>query len=327
MPTEQRVDMNECVVEQIKARGLGSRYDAGETASFARELEWIQAQAIEAKFPELVGVNLVPIIGGAVFPGARAHTFRNVTGFGEAELLEGMTPEDFPAVDVQGKETTGTFRNFGVKYHVTIEDLKAKLSMSIDVEAQKGKIARKVSEQKLDRLILTGGGPFTGLLQDASSIDDTSGDDWETGTEAGDVAAVLATFRRVLKNARVATNGVFQSYDFILSTLQWEKMALFIPATTAGGGMTVMDFLLRYVPGVRSITHCNRCDGAGAGGKDRMLAYPRDPEVLDCLVPERFTQFAPQLEGMTFTTYCSGKYGGIRIYHPKAIRRVDVTMT
>lgn len=325
----QRLDMNFCVDMQLKARGL--KFDVGETAAFARELEYLQAEAIREEFPEYTGLTLVPLVGNAIPPGARIHTYREIKGFGEAELLENMSPEDFPTAEVQGSEISGKFRSVGAKYNVTIEDLRAAAQMQIQVDSEKASNARNAVEGKLDRLILAGApGVFNGLLADASSTDDTTSagtPDFETGVEATDVATILKTFRTMVNNTVIATKGRFKDLDFVVSTAVWTKLGLFVPSTTAGGGMTVMDFLLKYVPGVRSITHNPRLDGAGAGGKDRMLGYPRDPKVLDALVPIRFEQFAPQLEGMQFTTYCHAKFGGIRIKHPKAIRRCDVTVT
>ncbi len=327
----KRFDMNQCVLTQVRAHGLEQVYDANEVATFSKELEWLQAGAVEAKFPELKGLSLVPVVGGGIFPGARTHAYREVSGFGEAEILDTMAPEDFGTAEVTGSETTGVFRSIGAKYIVSIEELRAKPSMTIDIEAQKGALVRKVIEQKLDRIVLgtkTGlNGPFKGLIHDDNSIDDTSSDDWETGTEAGDVAAILATFRRVRNAQFLATAGLFPDLDFVLSTKQFMKMGLFVPSTTVGGGTTVGNFLLQYVPGIRSISHCSRLDNAVSTNVDRLLAFPRDPEVLDFLIPTRFEQWAPQLTGMAFTTYCAAKVGGLRIKHSKAIRRADVTMS
>lgn len=333
MSTIQRLDMVDCVGSQIRAKGLGSRYDANETAVFARQLEWIQAEVVETKYVGLTALTLVPVMGGAIPLGARTHAWREVDGFGEAEMLDLMTPEEFGTAEIRGKENTGKFRGIGAKYIYSIEDLRAQPSLSFDIGAERAKLARRVIEEKLDRLVMgnqagTGDSAiFPGLLTDSSSTDSTNSDDWETGTEAGDVAAILATFRKMVKDGFVDTKGLYADFDFVVSTKQWSKLSLFVPSTTVGGGTTVQDFLLNHVPGVRSITYSNRCDAAGAGGKDRMLGFPRDPEILDCLVPVRFEQFAPQLDGMSFTTFCAAKYGGLRVKQVKAIRRADVTMT
>jgi hypothetical protein len=329
-----RFDMQECVTNQLACNGLSRVYDAGESATFTKELEYLQAGAVEAKFPELKGLQLVPVVGGGIFPGARTHRWLEVKAFGEAELLDTMAPEDFPSAEANGTENTGVFRSIGAKYIVSIEDLRAKPSMTIDVEAQKGRAVRKSMESLIDKIVFGGAattiGPFKGLLHDTNSQDDTVAagtPDWETGVEATDAATVIKTFRAVRDAAFAATGGTFEDYDFVVSTKMKLKLGLFLAATTVGGGTTVQDFLLKYVPGVRSISFSARLDVAGAGGKDRMLAFPRDPEVLDFLIPTRFEQWAPQLSGMAFTTYCAAKVGGLRIKHPKAIRRCDVTVT
>lgn len=330
----KRLDMHDCVATQIRSAGLSYLFDAGETATFSKELEYLQAGAVEAKFPEMKGLMLVPVVGGGIMPGARTHRYLEVSTFGEAEILETMAPEDFPSAEVQGAETTGVFRSIGAKYIVTIEDLRAKPSMTLDVEQQKGRAVRKSIESLLDKIVFGSAsgtnGPFKGLLHDNNSQDDTTAagtPDIETGVEATDATTLIKVFRTMRDAAFAATNGVFENYDFVVSTKVWLKLGAFLPSTTVGGGMTVKDFLLNYVPGIRSISYSSRLDAAGSGGKDRMLAFPRDPEVLDFLLPTRFEQFAPQLSGMAWTTFCAAKVGGLRIKHAKAIRRCDVTVT
>ncbi len=330
----KRIDMNDCIGSQIKARGLSSVFDANETAVFARELEAIQAGVIEKKFPALVGANIVPIAGGTIFPGARSHTYREVDAWGEADLLEEFSLDDFPSTGVKGSEVTGKFRSWGGKYSYSFEDLRAKPSLSWDPTAKKSEMCRRAMEEKLDKLIMgsaTGlNGPFKGILHNDNSQDDTTAcgtPDFESGTEATDVLVIIKTFRTMVAAARLATKGVYNDFDFVVSLAISIKLNLFIPATTVGGGTTVADFLLNHVQGVRSITSSPVLDAAGGSSKDRMLAFPRDPEVLDCLVPTRFEQFAPQLSGMNFVTPCHGKFGGLRIFQPLAIRRCDVTMT
>lgn len=326
-----RLDMYDCVRAQIQSRGLGTRYDANETATFARELEAIQAGVVEKKFPQLVGANLIPLTGAGIMPGARSHTYREIEGWGEAELLEEYTLEEFGTAEVRGAEQTGKFRSFGAKYIYTLEDLRARPSLTIDVPGNKAAVAVRVMEEKLDKLLLNAtSGPFTGLLNDANSQNDTTGagsPDFVTGVEATDVATIISTFRYMVNAAKIATLGAYSQFDFVVSLKIDTLLSLFVPSTTVGGGLTVADFLLNHVPGVRSITMCPRLDGAGAGGKDRMLCYPRDPEVLDAMVPIRREQFAPQLNGAAFVTAMHGKYGGLRIFQPLAIRRCDVTVS
>jgi hypothetical protein len=326
---KHRFDMNLAITTQLAASGL--RIDANETAVFLRELEFIQTELVEQVYPEYKGLTLVPISGGAILPGVRTVTYREIERFGEAELLENLADEDFPTADVVGREVSTPVRSVGSKYLTTIEDLRAAASMQISVDTEKGKMARRAIEGKLDRLVMSGGGPFNGLLTNASSQDDTAGAttagtaSWSTldFTVAGNSAKIVASLRYLADSAFKASKGAFEAFDFVMSTNAIATLGARMDPQYSD--KTIQDFILSSVPRIRSITHSARCNGAGASGVDRILAYPRDPQVIDCVLPIRFEQFAPQLSGMTFKTFCHAKYGGLRIKHPNMIRRFDVT--
>lgn len=322
-----KFDMLQCVSGQLANAGL--RFDAGETASFARELEYIQIEAIEAKYPEFKYASLVPIKTDAPV-GAQSHTYREVEGFGDAEFLENMAPEDFPTAEVKGDEQTGKFRSLGTKYSYSIEDLRRQSMMqSIKPTERKAATAKRVVESRFDRAVFNGGGPFAGLAQDASSQDDSA----LTGVNANWLALdftlaasadkVVNTFRAIADNAFNVSNGAFEEFDFVLSPKQWTYLGQ--RSAVTGSDKTIADYVIASVPRVRSMSFSGRLTGVGASGKDRMLAYPRDPQVLEAYIPIAFEQFPPQLRGMMFEIFCHAKYGGLRIYHPNMIRRADIT--
>ncbi len=325
-----KFDMLQCVSGQLANAGL--RFDAGETASFARELEYIQIQAIEAKYPEFKYASLVPIKTDAPV-GAQSHTYREVEDFGDAEFLENMAPEDFPTAEVKGAETTGKFRSLGTKYSYSIEDLRRESMMqSIKPTERKSKTARRVVESRFDRAVFGGGGPFSGLAQNANSVDDTTAagtagsSDW-TALDFADPAKrdadkIVNTFRYVADNAFTVSNGAFEQFDFVLSPAQFTFLGQ--RSAVTGSDKTIADYIMASVPRVRSISWTGRLTGISDSTHDRMLVYPRDPEVLEAYVPIAFEQFPPQLRGMVFEIFCHAKYGGLRIYHPNMIRRVDI---
>lgn len=315
-----KFDMNRCVASQLGAAGL--TYDAGETAAFSRELETIQAEAIEVKYPEYKYASLVPIKGDAM-PGSTAHTWREVEGFGDAEWLESGAPEDFGTTEVQGKENTGKFRNLGTKYHYNLDEIERAALMSIKPQEHKAKMARRVVESRFDRAVFDGvPGVFTGLAEDAASQDDTAliTGNWNTATPDN----LKDSIQAMADKAFVTSNGVFESFDFVFSPKQWTKLGKRLDTYS---DKTVADFILSSVPRVRSLSWSGRLAGKGTGGKDRILMFPRDPQVLEAYIPVAFRQLPPQFSGMVFTTYVIAKYGGLRVYHPNMIRRADTTIT
>lgn len=334
-PLIPRMSPAEHVDFQLKINGL--KFDAGETASFARELEYIQAALVEEKFPEFTYSSIVPIKTDAPM-GARSHTWREVRDIGQANMLDNMAPEDFGAAEVIGAENTGTFRSLGSKYLYSLEELRANQMMSIKTEVRKASAARRSIESALDRLVWLGNsaagfpsGPFLGLFQDGLSQNDqtaaTAGAAANTTWTSGDVATKASfVFRTLSDAAYVASRGAFDQFDFVVSLRVMTFLGNWVPATTAGTGLSIMNFILQSCPRVRSITACDRARGISGANADRILCFPRSPEVLEAYVPIAFEQFAPQLRGMVFETYCHAKYGGIRVYHPNMIRRCDVTV-
>lgn len=322
-----KFDMDRCVAAQCAAQG---NFDAGETASFARELEYIQAALVEEKFPEFTYSRIVPIKSDAPM-GARSHTWREVKDIGQAAMLENLAPEDFPTTEVIGNENTGVFRSIGAKYLYSVEELRANAMMSIKTETRKASTARKAIESFLDRSVWLGAGPFTGLLANGSSQDDTTAINaalaasttWTSGTLADKAANV---FRTMSDTAFVASKGAFDQFDFVVSLRVKTRLGNWVPATTAGTGLSIENFILSSCPRVRSISVCDRANAFTGANVDRILCFPRSSEVLEAYVPTPFEQFAPQLRGMVFETYCHAKYGGVRIYHPNMLRRTDVTV-
>jgi hypothetical protein len=317
-------------VIEAQCAGAGLRLDAGETAAFARELEDITAGLVEEKFPEYKALGLVPLKTNFA-AGAQFHTWREVKDIGKAAFMHMLAPEDFNTVEPMGIENTLPFRSIGVKYLYSVEELRAAALMQIKPDSRKASGARKAIEAALDLAVLgskTGlyGDAFKGLLHDDMSVDDTSSagtPNWDTGT----VDDIADTFRTMADNAFKLSKGTFTEFDFVLTTKAATKIGKWVPSTTAGLGKTVQEFVLNSVPRVRSISFSDRGAGQGASSKERILCYPRSPEVLEAALPIRFESFAPQLRGMVFETYNHAKYGGLRVYHPSMIRRCDVTAT
>ncbi len=330
-----KFDFHLCVDAQLKANGL--RFDANETAAFSRELEYVHNEVIEAKYPELKWRNVMPLKTGAPL-GMTAHRWFETDGFGEAAFLDNMATEDFPTAEVNGAENTGKIRSIGAKWHMTVEDLRAAQLMRVNVDAAKAKLVRRAIESTFDKAAFgtynTTPGGFKGLCHDDNSTDyATSVCNWFTeSTSGGDPFEILADVRGALEAAFIDTKGAFAQFDMVcppeIGVLLDRPM--FRTSTLDGDtietpiNMSIGQYMLATLPYLRSITKdCFRLANAG-NSKHRVLFYPRDPEVFDVFVPLDFEQFAPQLSGMCFTTHCHAKYGGIRMKHVKAVRRIDL---
>lgn len=321
----------------IVRHDCGPRFDANETAAFSRELEYVHAEVIEAKYPEFKGRNMVPIKSGAPL-GTTSHRWFEVDGFGKAKFLDNLATDDFPTQEVQGAENTGKVRSIGAKYMVTVEDLRASSMMKVNVETEKAKLARRSIESLIDQTIVgsaTGtNGAFKGIAHDDNSTAYSphasagSNGNWFTVMAAGTPEKVVHDVQTACEAAFIETKGAFQQFDLFvppeLGVLLSRPMSVLINSVRTNLLQNVGQYMLSSIPWLRSIsTDCFRLSGAGTSSKHRVLLYPREPEVLDFFIPLDLEQFAPQLSGMAFVTHLHSKVGGIRVKHKKAIRSFD----
>lgn len=313
----------------------GERFDANETAAFSRELEYVHAEVIEAKYPELKFRGIIPIKTGAPL-GATSHRYFEVDGFGSAKFLDNLATEDFPTAEVKGAEVTGKIRSFGAKWMMTVEELRAAALMRIKPDTEKAKNTKRAMETLLDQTVIgtrtgTKGG-FKGLLHDDNSTvysgTPTNWFDAVLGAQSKAPKDIVDDVRAIIDQAYLATKTAFSAFDLFLPPEL--DVLLDSPMYFAQGSdkqflnMSIRQYLLQNVARLRSISGDNyRFANAGASSKHRALCYPRDPEVLDAFIPLEFEQFAPEYSGMAFVTHCHGKYGGLRIKHVKAVMRAD----
>jgi hypothetical protein len=330
-----KIDFSHIVSAQLAARGL--RFDANETAAFSRELEYVHAEVIAAKYPEYKWRSIVPVKTGAPL-GATSHRWFEVDGFGSAKWLDNLATEEFPTAEVKGDEQTGKIRSMGAKYIVTVEELRAAAMMRTNVETEKQKLVRRSIEAQFDKAVFgtatgTNGG-FKGIAHDDNSTEYTpdatygSNGNWFTVSNAGTPEKIIHDIRGMVEAAKTATKNAFEQYDLFLcpelSYLLDRPMSVLINSVRTNLLQSTAKYALESIRGLRSITmDLHRLSGAGTSSKHRVLLFPREPEVVDAFVPLEFEQFAPQLSGMAFVTHCHAKYGGIRVKHPAAVQCMD----
>lgn len=316
--------MGDVVTRQLANAGL--KFDVGETAAFSRQLESIQAEIYRIQYPDFTWRALLPI-RSSIPLGARAHTYRMFEQFGEAEMLDNMGTEDFPTADSQGKEYTLAIKSLGAKYSYTVEDMRASQLMNVSLDAEKASAARRAIESKLDNLALLGaaGTPFTTGFANHPSLTtvtkgtQVSGTTWATAT----APEIFGDFNSLVTTGFAGTKGLYGKYDVVLGTAGYAKIAT--TPFNQYSDTSIMTYLMQSNPFIRSISYSPRLNTAGAGAKERVLCYVRDPDVLEVRVPIDFEQFAPQLSGMAFVTHCHAKFGGVAIRQPKACLFMDGT--
>jgi hypothetical protein len=90
-----------------------------------------------------------------------------------------------------------------------------------------------------------------------------------------------------------------------------------------GSDVTILQYILKTSPVLKTIDWLLELAGAGEGGADRAMAYTRDEQHITLEIPQAFEQFEAQQRGMEFEIPCHETTAGVIIYYPQAVAYAD----
>lgn len=321
-----RLDMNTALGRAISQ--MGYREDAGETALFSQQLLYVFTKTYDIEYPALKARTLIPV-NYEVGQGAETHRYYQFDSKGVAKLIDNYAT-DFPSAEVQGVQFASNVVGLGSSYQYSIQDLRAASMAKIDISAKKATAARGLIETRLDILAALGDSAtkIDGFLKDRAGTrvgsavtkgSQASGTTWTTATNDEILADLLALTKSVFVN----TKGIHTANQLLLGTAGYTKIAY--NRFNTFSDKSIMQYALENIPGLQAITHWPRLDTAGASSKETIVAYDRNPDVLELIIPQEFEQFPPQPEGLAFKINCHMRCGGVSVRYPLGISYMDGT--
>jgi hypothetical protein len=307
------------------SHALAARFDAGETAVMARELEHIEQQVTEVLYPDLYAMDFIPLIPG-VDAGAEIYTWRQEDLVGEAKVIANRG-EDLPTVDISLTENYVPIRSIGNSYSYTTQELRRFAEMkargsSIQLDVERAKKAREFIERKTDAVLFGGESGVTGLTGFANNtnvnLQTPAFGSWAT-----------ATAQQILADLQLAERTVFtQSKQRLMAdTILLDPVSYALAAQTPLGvnnDHTCLRFFLESAMSVKTVRPWWRLSTADAGGTGpRMICYKRDLSVLGGLVPLVFQAQPPQPRGLEFVIPAEARVGGTVVKRPLGVLYMD----
>lgn len=298
------------------------RIDANETLAFAREFEHIMSDVQMAEGIDLVARRIFPVIG-EVPPEDESFTYRQAQAVGKAKIGS-LRANDIPTVSLAGKEFAAVVKNVMMGYVYDVDELRKANKLGMSVDSMKGLACRRAIAETEEGVVFQGDtetglvGIFgaTGILNPARAGAHT----WD------DVAVVPADIIAdvdALYNATWdATRGKDAGDTLVVGTIGWRQLNAVYQSPTFKDD-TVMSFLLRTKPWLKSIEHAAWLDDIGASSKERTLLFKKDPSAIGVVTPLEFEQQAPQLSGWTFHVACRSKIGGVMVRKPRSVAYFD----
>lgn len=314
-------------VDKLRARldhlaltaGIETRTDANETALWARSLEDIDATLYETKYPEFKGTLFVPV--RTVHEGADEYTYRMLDTVGQAELATSWS-DDASLVDLKSTETSQKMASYRIDYAYSVQDLRRAALANLPLEQTKAMMARKAIARKIDHVIFHGESAkgIKGLANanNVNTVSPITGS-WDDPAEPEEMLDDVLK----LVTAPFADSYEIEQLDSVLfATAQFQRLSTTRLGTVSE--ITVLEFLKKNCPWIKnweSSFQLNTADNAGTG--PRIVAYRKDPEVLEALVGPEFEQRPVQERGWTFRIPCHGRCGGVVVRYPGAMRFMD----
>lgn len=303
-------DVEDCVVDAARAAGI---VDASETMILARQLEIVKAKIFEKKYPELLGRSLVPKSPD----GDNASEFMIVRFYDEYTFAKVVVnyATDFPLVSQSMREEFAKYFSIGNSFEYSIQDLRQASKAGLNLPGRKVETARRGIEQTIDDVIFKGvpmNGTY-GLMNNPNvPVVSLPTGNWAAAT-GEQILADLAYFAQIIVNN---TTTAFQPETIVMDAPSFGLIGSKVVGTSLD--RTVLSVFLSQNPYIKQIVPSVKLNNLGSDGGPRMIAYKRDPEVLQFEMAQEFETFPAEWHAMVLKTACHARIGGVNFYHPLA---------
>lgn len=305
-------------------KGMGFKADAGETAAFARSLEFIMTKTYDVRYTGLKARKFIPV-DSSVPSGAESFTWRGWDWTGMARILANFA-DDLPKVDAQAAEVTQGIKSIGAQYGYTLQDLRAAaMQPGMSLDQRRAQAARRAIENKIENIAAKGDtlAGLPGFLNNSNVPLLTAGGGVITGNfKASTPSQVLQDLHAIANQVVVTTKESHTPNTMLFPIGLFSYLST--TAMSVNDNRPIMKVFLENSPYITDVDQWAFLDTANAAGNGfRIVCYEKSDEVLGLVIPQEFEQLPPQPKGLSFEIPCHSRNGGVSIRYPLAIIYAD----
>lgn len=321
-----------------------ARYDSAETAFTQRALTFIDKQVFATLIPPLEARTFIPTnVRGN--PGDETYLWRKYTRTGLARLFAPGAALDLPRASFYTEEIYQRYYPVGVKVVYDYFELLAIGSalangQPVDLVGESLKAALEAIEKKLDIIAAFGTATpptgfaleveadvgITGLLNNPNAtmytipVGGAGSQAWANKTSmeiANDLFGIVggqvaSTFKVHRPDTIIVPIAQFENQlTRPMSSTSQESIISYVQRTWQAMGQPVQILSWMYAA------------GAGAGSTDRMVAYKRDPRMLEHILAMDASPLAATTQGLETTQPVVAKTAGLVCRYPLALSYGD----
>jgi hypothetical protein len=236
--------------------------------------------------------------------------------------------DDLPMVDVVAHEEFGAVKSIGDAYQWSTEDLRAAAMSGRPLPERRRRAARRAFDRRVDDIAARGDAKakLPGILTNPNlpvitAANPASGTDteWNAGDKTN--LEILEDLFELTDRPFIETHEEHSATSLLLPP----SRLTFLERTplSVDNSETLLSYFKKNTRSVREIAGWHKLETAGEDGGPAALAYERNPEVLEIVLPLPFTEREPQARNLAFVVNCEGKIGGVVLYKPLATVRMD----
>lgn len=294
--------------QDLAAIQASGRLDANEGIFFARQLEYIKAQAYDVKRPKLSALEILPV-STATPEGASTITYRQYDSVGAAKIIANYA-DDIPQANVNGKEFTSPVRSIGVSYSYSLQEIRAAQMTGTPLSEKKMRAAQRAHEELINRLAWNGDTDhgLPGFLTNPNipaytvTADGTGSSKlWVNKT----ADQIIRDVNGIINQVMTQSKGVHRANTVLMPLEQFAYISSAPRSSTTD--TTILAFLQANNPGV---TFKAVLELDGVGGLDKLIAGEFSIDNMQLELPMAFRQYSPQQKNLAFNVPAESRFGG-----------------
>lgn len=297
--------------------------DAAENAFFDNALEQVRTRVYEARYPQLMARNLIPV-DTSVPPGTKILLFRQYDSVGLAKIVAAYS-DDLPRADSYSTEDSAKIKVLGDSYGFSVVEIGAAARAGTPLEQRKANAARKAMEELVERIAQKGDADhgLKGLLNQPNALNyvipngAAASPLWKNKTPD----EILKDLGGMSRLAPITTKNAERQDTLLLPDEQYALIAE--TRLGANSETTILQFFLKVNPYIRTVQPWSALKGSGAAATDRAVVYRRDPDALGLVIPREFEQLPGQPRGLEIVVPCLAECGGVVLYLPMSLTYAD----
>jgi hypothetical protein len=292
-------------------------------AFYISQLAYLETTLYKTPYAAIDYADLIPPVQGLP-EWADTWDYVSYDGVTMGKFI-GSSAKDLPRVTVSANKTSVNIGYAGVGYDYSLDEMRKSAQLRMPIDTTKAELAFRGSQEHMQRVAYFGDADrkMTGLFNNPNLALDNSTTNWATATGQ----ELIDDMNSLLIKVWTDSKSIHLPDTLVITPTRYAQLSS--QRMDTGTDTTVLQwFMANNLYTTRTKQPLNiepryqleaaelAAAGISNGGKDRMMAYEKNPRNLGMANPLPFRQTAPQIQGLNIAVDCEYKMSGVEFRFP-----------